>query len=127
MLCTGFESSHDTLDNLDTNVNTRQIPYPAALKVTPPWEAGIKIGFYVGLIVVSVIGNGLVLVTVGRNRSMRTTTNYYLVNLAVCDLIVTVFCTWVHLVDDLTDGWVLGAVFCKLSSFIQGNHQLYTK
>ena len=33
---------------------------------------------------------------------------------------VTVSCSWVHLVHDLTEGWVLGAFFCRVNSFTQG-------
>jgi hypothetical protein len=51
---------------------------------------------------------------------MRTTTNYYIVNLAVADLLVTVCCMWVTLIDDVTEGWVLGAFFCRINTFMQG-------
>ncbi|KAK3089722.1 hypothetical protein FSP39_005898 [Pinctada imbricata] len=50
---------------------------------------------------------------------MQTTTNYFIVNLAVCDIFVTVSCAWVRLVDNLTEGWVLGSFFCKFNSFAQ--------
>ncbi|KAL5018154.1 hypothetical protein ScPMuIL_003876, partial [Solemya velum] len=50
---------------------------------------------------------------------MQTVTNYYIVNLAIADLMVTVSCSWVSLVDDITEGWVLGDFFCKLNTFTQ--------
>ncbi|KAL5019369.1 hypothetical protein ScPMuIL_005091 [Solemya velum] len=34
-------------------------------------------------------------------------------------MLITIFCSWVHLVDDLTEGWVLGAFLCKFDSFAQ--------
>ncbi len=40
----------------------------------------------------------------------------------VAGLMVTVSCSWVHLVHDLTEGWVLGAFFCRLNSFAQGEY-----
>ncbi|ELU17570.1 hypothetical protein CAPTEDRAFT_62906, partial [Capitella teleta] len=85
----------------------------------PVWEAGVKIASYMVIIVMALIGNLLVLVTVARTRRLHTTTNFYIVNLAVSDLLVTLMCTWVHLVDDLTEGWVLGAFFCKFNTFAQ--------
>jgi len=69
---------------------------------------------------VIVLCNAAVLVVVARNKRMHTPTNYFIVNLAVSDIMVTSSCTWVHLVDNLTEGWVLGAFFCKLNSFSQG-------
>jgi len=72
------------------------------------------------VILLSLIGNVAVLFVVARNKRMHTPTNYFIVNLAISDIMVTSSCTWVHLVDNLTEGWVLGAFFCKLNSFAQG-------
>jgi len=75
---------------------------------------------YSVVILLSLIGNVAVLFVVARNKRMHTPTNYFIVNLAISDIMVTSSCTWVHLVDNLTEGWVLGAFFCKLNSFSQG-------
>ena len=75
------------------------------------------------IIVTSLVGNCWVVWVVGSTKRLRTTTNYYLVNLAIADLAVTLFCTWVSLVHAFTDNWPLGAVFCKLNSF---THSQYT-
>ena len=107
--------------------DTAMFPYPIATKRLPMWEISNKIFFYVVIILVALLGNGLVVATVLVNLRMRTTTNFYIVNLAVSDLMVTLSCTWVHLVDDLTEGWVLGAFFCKFNSFVQGRRQLILK
>lgn len=121
-----FLTTMDTSD-IDTNVNTRLIPYPGLLRTASWWEVSFKVLCYMVLVVVALCGNGMVVRTVYRNKGrMRATTYYYLVNLAVCDIVITVFCTWVHLVADLNEGWVLGAFFCKFSSFIQGrNDDMY--
>ncbi|XP_014790986.1 neuropeptide FF receptor 2 [Octopus bimaculoides] len=83
------------------------------------WEVTLKVVFYSLIVIFSLIGNLLIIVIVMRQKRMRTVTNFYIVNLAVADLLVTVCCSWVHLVDDLTEGWVLGAFFCKVNSFAQ--------
>lgn len=70
--------------------------------------------------VTSVVGNCWVVWVVASTKRMRTTTNFYIVNLAAADLAVTLLCTWVYLVTMVTDNWSLGAVFCKLNSFAQG-------
>ena len=74
------------------------------------------------VILLSLVGNVAVLFVVARNKRMHTPTNYFIVNLAISDIMVTSSCTWVHLVDNLTEGWVLGAFFCKLNSFAQGTY-----
>lgn len=107
-------------DSLIGNVDTRLFAYPGTLREVSWWEAAVKVTFYAILVCVSLIGNTFVVWTVYRNRTMRSPTTYYLVNLAVCDLMVTLLCIWVHLVVDLTEGWVFGAFFCKFSSFAQG-------
>lgn len=48
----------------------------------------IFIILYIIVIVVSFVGNLMVIWTVTRNKYMRTVTNYYIRNLAVCDLLV---------------------------------------
>lgn len=77
------------------------------------------------VILLSLIGNVAVLFVVARNKRMHTPTNYFIVNLAISDIMVTSSCTWVHLVDNLTEGWVLGAFFCKINSFAQGTLRPY--
>ncbi|XP_066290642.1 neuropeptide FF receptor 2-like [Branchiostoma lanceolatum] len=67
-----------------------------------------------------IMGNALVCVVVAKNKSMRTVTNYLIVNMAVSDLLVGVVCTPVTLVDNLTIGWMFGAVMCKLIPIVQG-------
>lgn len=111
-------SSADHPDYLE--FDTSKIPYFGNLERPPLWETVTKIFFYSVIMLMSLVGNTLVVYIVWRNRTMRTTTNFFIVNLAVSDLMVTCSCTWVHLVDDLTEGWVLGAFFCKFNSFAQG-------
>ena len=103
------------------NYDTRLIDYPGTIKIMPNWEAILKIAIYSIIMITAIIGNVLIILVVVRNKSMRTTTNFYIVNLAVSDLLVTCFCTWVRLVDNLTEGWVLGTFFCKANTFTQGN------
>lgn len=120
---TGLGIINDSLSSIVTDDlydDTRSFPYPGKLKQVPMLEAAAKITFYVLSILIALLGNLAVIITVYCRRSMHTTTNYYLVNLAISDLAVTLSCSWVHLVADLTEGWVLGSFFCKANSFVQG-------
>ncbi|XP_062604204.1 QRFP-like peptide receptor isoform X1 [Saccostrea cucullata] len=103
-----------------SDFDTRNHEYPLhMLESTPAGEAAVKITVYVLLILIALIGNTLIILVVLKNKRMQTTTNYFLVNLAVSDLVVSLSCSWVHLVDDLTEGWVLGEFFCPFNTFAQ--------
>lgn len=101
-------------------------PYPLELQTQPFIHVVAKISVYVIIILTALVGNVLVILVVVKNKRMRTTTNYFIVNLAVSDLMVIAWCCWVYLVDDLSEGWILGNFFCKFNSFAQGMyHFLY--
>lgn len=87
------------------------IEYFGTLKVVPLREIIWKIALFVLIILTAVVGNILIIVVVAWNKRLRTTTNYYIVNLAVSDLFVTMCCSWVYLVTDLTEGYILGQFF----------------
>ncbi|KAF2369147.1 G protein-coupled receptor rhodopsin-like [Trinorchestia longiramus] len=75
---------------------------------------------YVFVFMVAVTGNLLVILVVYCNANLWSSTNRYLVNLAIADLLVAVCCTWVHLVRHLSSPhYVLPAFVCRLDSFLQ--------
>ncbi|KAJ8380239.1 hypothetical protein SKAU_G00010170 [Synaphobranchus kaupii] len=75
---------------------------------------------YLFIFLLCMLGNGLVCLIVLRNRRMRTVTNLFILNLAVSDLLVGIFCIPTTLVDNLITGWPFSNVVCKMSGLIQG-------
>ncbi|XP_006814678.1 QRFP-like peptide receptor [Saccoglossus kowalevskii] len=73
------------------------------------------ISFLTGL-----VGNSLVLFTVAKFSHMRTVTNAFLANLAVCDLLVVLLCMPISLGWEIYMHWIYGPVICRLVPFIQG-------
>lgn len=59
---------------------------------------------YTFIFLMCVIGNVLVCFVVVKNRQMRTVTNMFLLNLAISDLLVGIFCMPTTLVDNLITG-----------------------
>ena len=57
---------------------------------------------------------------VARNKNLQNRTNFYVANLAACDLLVALCCMWVHLVSGVSSNWVLGATVCALQPFALG-------
>jgi hypothetical protein len=73
----------------------------------------LLIAFHGLVFIAGLIGNALVCAAVVRNPGMRTVTNYFIVNLAVADFMVLVFCLPPSVLWDVTATWFLGDALCK--------------
>lgn len=114
--------SINSTDNcaFELNLSMIDFPNPDALIQPLMWEEYVKILFYIIVLVIALVGNISVILTVVLNRSMRTTINLYLVNLAVADLFICVCCMWIPVVNSITKPlYSLGVVLCKLNPFAQ--------
>lgn len=67
----------------------------------------------------SQIGNALVCLAVWSNHSMRTVTNIFIVNLAVADFFVILFCLPPTVIWDVTETWFLSETMCKVVIYFQ--------
>ncbi|KAF8783203.1 Orexin receptor type 2 like protein [Argiope bruennichi] len=79
----------------------------------------ILITLHIVVFVVGLVGNALVCVSVYRNHTMRTVTNYFIVNLALADFLVILFCLPPTVLWDVTETWFFGSVTCKLVLYLQ--------
>ncbi|XP_042278528.1 neuropeptide FF receptor 1 like 2 [Thunnus thynnus] len=75
---------------------------------------------YFFIFLLCMVGNILVCLIVLGNRRMRTVTNLFILNLAISDLLVGIFCIPTTLVDNLITGWPFSNTVCKMSGFVQG-------
>ena len=86
---------------------------------------GVKILFYIFLLLSSILGNSSLLVIFTRNKRMQTITNYLIVNMAVSDLLMTVLAVPRQITNVLLGprrwlvGGLLGSALCKSLSFFQ--------
>lgn len=71
------------------------------------------------------VGNALVCVAVYRNHTMRTVTNYFIVNLAVADFMVILFCLPPTVLWDVTETWFFGSAMCKFILYFQVSFFLF--
>ncbi|KAI6235359.1 Cholecystokinin receptor [Aphelenchoides besseyi] len=85
----------------------------------PTVENYVMIVAFCTIFCLSVIGNSVVVVVILQQRSMRTVTNVYLLNLAVSDLLLSVVCMPPTLVSSLVYCWVFGDLLCKLLAYLQ--------
>lgn len=70
--------------------------------------------------VTSLFGNGLVCFVVHSSPRMKTVTNYFIENLAIGDILMTLFCVPFSFVSMLIlRYWPFGAVMCKVVNYSQ--------
>nr|XP_015201730.1 PREDICTED: neuropeptide FF receptor 1 [Lepisosteus oculatus] len=114
-------SSLDT-ENGHTNISLRKIDnytYSSYYQHSPP-VATIFIFAYVLIFFLCMTGNSLVCFIVLKSKQMRTVTNIFILNLAISDLLVGIFCVPTTLVDNLITGWPFNNTVCKMSGLVQG-------
>ncbi|KAG8199001.1 hypothetical protein JTE90_001800 [Oedothorax gibbosus] len=87
--------------------------------IFPSWVEWILITLHLLVFVVGLVGNALVCVSVYRNHSMRTVTNYFIVNLAFADFLVILVCLPPTVLWDVTETWFFGSALCKLVLYFQ--------
>ncbi|NXM65864.1 NPFF2 protein, partial [Serilophus lunatus] len=85
-----------------------------------PSVAAVFIISYLLIFLLCMVGNGLVCFVVLRSKRMRTVTNLFILNLAVSDLLVGIFCMPTTLLDNIIAGWPFGSLVCKMSGMVQG-------
>ncbi|XP_013139024.1 PREDICTED: neuropeptide Y receptor-like isoform X2 [Papilio polytes] len=75
---------------------------------------------YSAVFVVALLGNGLVCFVVQNSPRMKTVTNYFIVNLAVGDILMTLFCVPFSFVSMLIlRYWPFGSIMCKIVNYSQ--------
>jgi hypothetical protein len=80
----------------------------------------IKITLYILLMMISIFGNLIVIFIICCNKFMRKSTNFFILNLAICDLAILFSCMWVQMIlTQYNNTWPLGELFCKFNSFSQ--------
>ncbi|XP_063167451.1 neuropeptide FF receptor 1-like [Candoia aspera] len=107
-------SANETL--VEDHVNSTFLPYYQHTPVV----AAIFIMAYLIVFLSCMAGNSLVCMVVAKNQRMRTVTNFFILNLAISDLLVGIFCVPTTLIDTLITGWPFNQVICTMSGLIQG-------
>ncbi len=89
---------------LQENLLTHQnITYVHFYLHKPPVAAVFTIS-YLLIFLVCMVGNGVLCFIVLRSKNMRTVTNLFILNLAISDLLVGIFCMPTTLVDNIITG-----------------------
>ncbi|XP_019620145.1 PREDICTED: neuropeptide FF receptor 2-like [Branchiostoma belcheri] len=114
-----FLNSSDFHNNNSVGQNLTDIKISTAtrLKQSVPVIALFGVSYFL-IFALCLVGNTLVCFVVIKIPRMRTVTNYFILNLAVSDLLVGIFCMPATLADNVVMGWPFGDVMCRLVSFM---------
>ncbi|XP_067618708.1 octopamine receptor beta-1R-like isoform X1 [Eurosta solidaginis] len=74
----------------------------------------IKCFIIVFIILAAILGNMLVIVSVMRHRKLRIITNYFVVSLAVADMLVALCAMTFNASVEITGKWMFGTVMCDV-------------
>lgn len=84
------------------------------------WEMAVKIGTFVPIILLGMIGNGMMLNIIIRNRSLQTPTNLLLANMAAADFAMITICPILFMYNNFFQDFRLGEIGCKAEGFLEG-------
>ncbi|XP_062549878.1 cholecystokinin receptor type A-like [Armigeres subalbatus] len=79
----------------------------------------IIIPLYTVIFLLLVVGNSLVILTLVLDKRMRSVTNIYLLNLAISDLLLGIFCMPFTLVGQVQQNFIFGRFMCKVIPYLQ--------
>ncbi|KAI8794571.1 tachykinin-like peptides receptor 99D [Biomphalaria glabrata] len=84
----------------------------------PWWQQTIYYALFIFMFIIAAGGNVIVVWIVLAHKSMRTVTNYFLVNLAVADVMISIFNVLFHFTFNMYQNWFFGMEYCKFALFI---------
>nr|XP_023689757.1 alpha-1B adrenergic receptor [Paramormyrops kingsleyae]XP_023689759.1 alpha-1B adrenergic receptor [Paramormyrops kingsleyae] len=99
------------LEPNSTNLTSGNESEPNALDLTRAVPLGMVLGAF---IVFAIVGNILVILSVVCNRHLRTPTNYFIINLAIADLLLSTTVLPVSATLEILNYWVFGRIFCDI-------------
>jgi len=91
----------------------------------PDEQQYILIALYTTTTVLAVTGNFIVIVVLAVGRRSRTDLRAFLVNLAVADLTMAIFCMPFTFTFTMRHDWIFGAAMCTIVLFLQVSLSLH--
>uniref|UniRef100_A0A8C1TPN3 Adrenoceptor alpha 1Ba n=1 Tax=Cyprinus carpio TaxID=7962 RepID=A0A8C1TPN3_CYPCA len=84
---------------------------PSSFSLSRALPLGMVLGAF---IVFAIVGNILVILSVVCNRHLRIPTNYFIINLAIADLLLSTTVLPVSATREILNYWVFGRIFCDI-------------
>ncbi|XP_047478878.1 probable G-protein coupled receptor No18 [Penaeus chinensis] len=101
------------ISGLEEDVALSAAPYDLELAM-PVWEVVLTVASLSVIIVFTIVGNVLVILSVFTYRPLRIVQNFFIVSLAVADLTVAVFVLPFNVAYSIIGKWVFGIHLCQM-------------
>lgn len=111
------QESLEKLDTVSVSVYTQNVTAPARLMM-PLWSQFLFLTAFIVLVTVALSGNLIVIWIVMAHKRMRTVTNYFLVNLAAADTLISLLNIPFISTFLLYQNWWYGEIWCKCVNFV---------
>ncbi|XP_013773952.1 growth hormone secretagogue receptor type 1-like [Limulus polyphemus] len=107
-------AGNDSVIEPDLNIDAADLAFPTSIRITATF-------FCVVILVLGTTGNILVPIVVCCTKELRNSTNIFLINLSVADLLVLLVCMPTVLIElhSKPEVWVLGKGMCKAVPFVE--------
>jgi len=109
--------------NLNSTLNETQASdcYSPGILTAENIEKAFPYGL---IIIVSLAGNSLIGIILYKTKTMRRKINYFILNMALCDMLVAIFVLPMDLEELFVDNWLikggpLGQTLCKAVPFLK--------
>ncbi|ODM92161.1 putative tyramine receptor 2 [Orchesella cincta] len=111
------EQAHDYFDNGLWTGNSTTFAEPGCDSWGAPrhaeWEAALTATVLSLIIVLTLVGNALVIMSVFTYRPLRSAPNFFIVSLAVADMTVAILVLPLNVAYSILGRWVLGKLVCE--------------
>ncbi|XP_052068522.1 RYamide receptor-like [Mytilus californianus] len=119
MSAESFDTSLMPLATDNGTFPTELPPGHSPLK-SPTYLKAITISMYSIIIILAVGGNSIVCYIVFRARRMRTVMNFFIVSLALSDILMAIFCIpFTFLANLVFNYWPFGNILCPVVTYLQ--------
>lgn len=115
----GFAYKGQFLDDEQMNFNLSSCERDEAVDGSPLFQTIVYV-MYTSIFVFALLGNGVVCYIVYATPRMKTVTNFFIVNLAVGDILMSLFCVPFSFFPTLLlQYWPFGSLLCYLVNYSQ--------
>ncbi|XP_043940439.1 alpha-1B adrenergic receptor [Protopterus annectens] len=105
--------SHLLHSDVATNISNQTSKNETLSELDP--ARAITLGLVLGIFIVfAIAGNIVVILSVACNRHLRTPTNYFIINLAIADLLLSFTVVPFSATFEIEGYWVFGRIFCDI-------------
>ncbi|XP_053167444.1 substance-K receptor [Hemicordylus capensis] len=109
-----------SLSNINVSMNDTDGDHLTAVTAfsQPGWQIALWAITYLSIVIASIVGNGTVIWIILSHQRMRTVTNYFIVNLALSDLLMATLNTVFNFIYASHNVWYFGEGFCRFHNFV---------